>query len=143
MDHLCTRVRLLIIVRHGDRIKFARRVIAHQNATRIFPGNGRAGFNLCPRNLGIYAQTLAALRNEVVNAATALFIAGVPVLYRRITDLGVVQGNQLHDSRVQLVVVAHGRRATFQVTDVAALVRDDQRAFELTRVACVDSKISG
>src|SRR5207247_7481271 len=120
-----------------------RRVITHQNATRILPGDGRAGFDLRPRNPGIHAHTLTALRDEVVDTAAALFVAGVPVLHGGIADLGVVQSNQFHDSRVQLIAVAHRGSATFEVTDVAALIGDDQRAFELTRVPCVDSKIGG
>src|SRR5439155_8744866 len=70
-------------------------------------------------------------------------IAWVPVLYRRVLDLSVVERDQLDHSGVQLVYVADGRSAAFEVTDVGALVGDDQRAFELARVRRVNTEVGG
>jgi hypothetical protein len=62
-DHLD----LLIAVRHGDRIELASRAIPAQNAARILPGDGGAGLDLRPGNLGIVAAAVAPLGDEVIN----------------------------------------------------------------------------
>jgi hypothetical protein len=49
VNHFGAGVGLLMVVGKRNRIKFAHRVVAHQHTTWVFPGNGRAGFNLCPR----------------------------------------------------------------------------------------------
>ena len=64
-------------------------------------------------------EALAALGHEVVDAALAVLVAGVPVLDRRVLDLGVVEGDELDDRRVELVLVAHRRGAALEVADVA------------------------
>ena len=87
------------------------------------------------------AAAVAALGDEVVDAALAVGVARIPVLHRRIFDLGVVQRDQLDHGGVQLVLVAHRRGAAFQVADVGALVGDDQRALELAGVLLVDAEI--
>ena len=48
VDHFCAGVCLLLEGGDGDRVKFAHRVVTLQNATGIFPGDGRSGFDLCP-----------------------------------------------------------------------------------------------
>ena len=58
---------------------------------------------------------VAALGDEIVDAALALLVAGVPVLHRRVLDLGVVERDQLDHGGVQLVLVAHRRGAAFEV----------------------------
>ena len=80
------------------------------------------------------ALALAALGHEVVDAALAFLVAGVPVLDRRVLDRGVVERDQLDDRGVQLVLVAHRRRAPFEVADRRAFVGDDQRPLELPGV---------
>ena len=52
-----------------------------------------------------------ALGDEVIDTALALGIAGVPVLHRRVLDLGIVQRHQFHHRCVQLVFIAHRRGA--------------------------------
>ena len=59
----------------------------------------------------------AALGDEVVDAAPALRVAGVPVLHRRVLDLGVVERDQLDHRGVQLVLVALRRGAALEVAD--------------------------
>ncbi len=44
---------------------------------------------------------------------------------------------------MQLIFVADGRCAAFEVTDVGALVGDDQRAFELASVRRVNTEVGG
>ena len=44
MDHLCAGIGLLEMIGDGNGIKFTNRVIALQNATRVFPCDGGAGF---------------------------------------------------------------------------------------------------
>ena len=68
-------------------------------------------------------------------------VARIPVLDGRIFDLGVVERDQLDHRGVQLVLVAHRRRAAFEIADIGALVGDDQRALELAGIAFVDAEI--
>ena len=83
----------------------------------------------------------AALGDEVVDAALAFLVAGVPVLDRRVLDRRVVVRDELDDRGVQLVLVAHRRGAAFEVADVRAFVGDDQRALELPGVLGVDAEV--
>ena len=143
VDHLGAGVGLLIIVRHRHRIKFADRIVALQDAARIFPGDRRAGLDLGPGNLGVLAFAQAALGHEIVDAALAVLVAGIPVLHGGVLDLRVVQRDQLHDRGMQLVFIPHRRRATFQVAHVSAFVGHDQRALELAGVRRVDAEVGG
>ena len=90
VDHLRAGVGLLIIVGQRNGIKLTDGIVALQDAARIFPGDRRAGFDLRPGNLRALAETLAALGDEIVNAAFAFLVAGIPVLHGRIFDLRVV-----------------------------------------------------
>src|ERR1700733_4778913 len=142
VNHLGAGIDLLVAVRNRDRIELAARIVATQDAARIFPGDGRTGLYLRPGNLGIGTAAVAALGDEVVDAALAFGIAGVPVLHRRVLDLGVIQRNELDDGGVKLVFIALRCGASFEVTDVGALVGNDQRALELAGIALVDAEIS-
>src|SRR6185312_15572081 len=86
VDHLRAGVRLLEIVDGGDRVELPARAVAAQDAARVLPGDRRTGFHLSPRNVGIPTPALAALGDEIVDAALALGIARVPVLHRGILD---------------------------------------------------------
>src|SRR5687767_12230471 len=105
MDHFCAAIDLLIAVRNGYRIELAARVVSPQDAARILPGDSRARLDLGPADLGIAAAAVAALGDEVVDPALALLIAWVPVLNGGIFDLRIVECDQLHDRRMQLVLV--------------------------------------
>ena len=85
----------------------------------------------------------AALGDEVVNAAAALGVAGVPVLHGRVLDLGVVEGDELDHRRVELVLVAHRGGAAFQVADVGPLFGDDEGPLELAGVGGIDAEVGG
>ena len=90
---------------------------------------------------GVLAAAIAALGDEIVDAAAAGGVARIPVLDGRILDLGVVERDQLDHRRMQLVLVAHRRRAAFEIAHIGAPVGDDQRALELAGVALVDAEI--
>ena len=141
MDHLGAGIGLLVIVGDGDRIEFADGILAAQDAGRIFPGDGRARLDLRPGNLRVGAAAIAALGDEIIDAALAVLVAGIPVLDGRIFDLGVVQRDQLDDRGMQLVLVALRRRAAFEIADIGALLGDDQRALELAGFRGVDAEI--
>src|SRR3546814_8026616 len=94
----------------------------------ILPGDRRAGLHLGPGDLRVAPAAGAALGDEVVDAALAVLVAGVPVLHRRVLDLGVVQRDQLDHRRVELVLVALRRGAALEVGNVGALIGDDQGA---------------
>ncbi len=141
VDHLGAGVGLLVVVGQRDRVELADRVVALQDAAGVLPGDRRAGLDLGPGDLRVAAGALAALGHEVVDAALAVLVAGVPVLHRRVLDLGVVEGDQLDHRGVQLVLVAHRRGAALEVADVGAFVGDDQRALELAGVGRVDAEV--
>uniref|UniRef100_A0A914YIC6 Uncharacterized protein n=1 Tax=Panagrolaimus superbus TaxID=310955 RepID=A0A914YIC6_9BILA len=103
MNHLGAGIGLLAVVAQGDRVELALGIIAAQHHAGVFPGDGRASFNLRPGDVRTCATAFATLGDEVVNTAYAVFIAGVPVLHGGVLDLGVVQGDQFHDRCVQLV----------------------------------------
>ena len=83
----------------------------------------------------------AAFRHKVVDAALAVFVTGVPILDRGVLDFRFVQRHQFDHCRVQLVFVALGRRAPFEVADIAAFVRHHQRALKLARAGFVDAEV--
>src|SRR3546814_11859698 len=83
----------------GDRIEFADRGIAAQDAARIFPGHRRAGLDLRPRALARHTTTIAAFGDEVVDAADAVLVARIPILYGRLLDLGAILRDQFDDGR--------------------------------------------
>src|SRR5690606_35413353 len=142
VDHLGAGVRLLEIVGEGHRVEFADAVVPLEDAARVLPGDRRARFHLGPGDMGIPVGD-AAVGDEVVDAARALGVPGVPVLHRGILDAGAVQGHQFHHRGVELVLVPHGRGAAFEVADVAALVGDDQGALELPGLGFVDAEVGG
>src|SRR3546814_14036406 len=86
MNHLGAGVGLLMMMGEGDRIEFADRVIAAQDAARIFPGHRRAGLDLRPRDLARHTTTIAAFGDAVVDAADAVLFARIPILYGRLLD---------------------------------------------------------
>src|SRR5580704_9065945 len=75
MQHLRARIDLLVSVRHRDRIELALRVVAAQDAGRIFPGDRRTRLDLGPGDLRVPAATIAALGHEIIDAALAVLVA--------------------------------------------------------------------
>src|ERR1041385_8544809 len=80
VNHLGARVGLLPVVGERDGIEFTDGVFALQDAARIFPGDGRAGFDLRPGNLRLAPLAETALGDEIVDASPALLVARIPVL---------------------------------------------------------------
>src|SRR5215212_255909 len=128
MDHLGAGIDLLEAVGYRDRIEFAARIIAAQNAAWIFPGDGGAGLDLGPGDLGVAAAAVAALGHEIINTTPAMLVAGIPVLHGRVFDLGIFQRDQFDDRGVELVFIPHRRGAAFKIAYIGALVGDDQGA---------------
>src|SRR5665213_3520392 len=89
VDHLCAGVGLLVVRRDGDRVALAHRVVALENDARVLPGDRRTGLDLGPGDLRVHPSALAAFGHEVVDATLPRSVAGVPVLYRRVLDLGI------------------------------------------------------
>ena len=141
VDHLGAGVGLLAVVGQGHRVELAHRVVAQQHAGRVLPGDRRAGLDLGPGDLAARATALGALGDEVVDATDAVLVARVPVLHGGVLDFGVIEHDQLHHRRVQLVLVAHRCGAAFQVGHVAAGLGDDQGALELAGMAGVDPEV--
>ena len=104
VDHFGSRIGLHFSVREGDGVKFAAGIVPLQNATRVFPGNGTARFDLRPADMGIFADAFPAFRHKVVNAAFARFpVACVPVLHGAVFDARPVEGDEFHDGGMQLI----------------------------------------
>src|SRR5690606_16823321 len=141
VDHLGAGIGLLAVMGERHRVELAHGVVTAQDAAGVLPGDGGAGFHLGPADLGAGASAVAALGDEVVDAAAAFLVTGVPVLHCRVLDLGVIQGDQFHHGGVQLVFVTLRRGAAFQVADVAAFLGNDQGALELAGVALVDAEV--
>src|SRR5271169_3778181 len=118
MDHLSTGIGLLAVVGDRDRIKLADRLVPFEDAARVFPGDRRASLDLGPRDLGPGATAGAALGHEIVDAALALGVAGVPILHGRVFYLRVFMRDQLDDGSVELVLVALGCGAAFEIADI-------------------------
>src|SRR5712671_2250997 len=75
VQHLGAAVDLLIAVRNRDRIEFATRLIAAENAAWIFPGDGGTGFELRPGDFRTGTAAIAALGHEIVDATDAVLVA--------------------------------------------------------------------
>src|SRR4029079_8763981 len=104
---------------------------AAQDEAWIFPGDSRAGLDLRPGDLRVFAAAVAAFGDEIKNSASTLGITRIPVLHRRILDLGIVQSNEFDHCRMQLVFVAHRGGTALEITHVGALIDNDERTLEL------------
>src|SRR5215469_9824585 len=141
MYHLGAGIDLLAAVGDRNRVELSARIVTAQDAARVFPGDGRTGFDLGPGNPRTVALATSPLGNEVEDAAAPLGIARIPVLDRRILDLGIVERNQFDDRCVKLVLVASWSGAALQIAHIRAPVGDDEGALELAAVAFVDAEI--
>ena len=126
MNHLRTRIRLLVVVRHRHTVEFSRRVISRQNTGRVFPRNSRTGFDLRPRQPGVFAAN-SAFGHEIIDASLALLVARIPVLDGGILHLGILLDDDFDHGGMQLVLVPAGRRTPLQIADISSFVGHDQR----------------
>ena len=91
-------------------------------------------------NLAI-ATAVAALGHKIVDPALAVLVAGEPVLDRRVLDLGILHRDQFDHCSVQLVLIARGCGAAFEVAHIRAFIGDQQRALKLAGLGLVDAEI--
>ena len=141
MDHLRTRIGLLVIIGHGNRVKLTYRVITRQDTARIFPSDRRTGLYLRPRDLATLTFAQTSFRHEVIDTAFTFLITRIPVLYGRILHLSTLVRHDLHDSGMQLVLVTHRRRTSFQITYIRLIVSDNQGTLELSGISGIDTEI--
>ena len=113
--HLGACVGLLVVVGHGHRVELGHGVVATENARGIFPGDGRAGFHLCPREFAVHATQVATLGHQVEHAAFAMLVARIPVLYGGVFHFSVVLDDDFHNGGMELVLVAHRCGAAFKI----------------------------
>ena len=139
--HLGAGVCLLVAPGHGYGIEFTYGIIPAQDAAGVLPGDGGTSFHLGPGNVRTITSAVPALGDEVVNAADAVFISGIPVLHRGVLDLCIFHGDEFHHGRVELVFIPHGRSAAFKVTDETALVCNDEGTLELAGFGFIDTEI--
>src|SRR3989338_513449 len=143
MNHLRAGVGLLKMIGERHRIKFAGRIIPDQDAAWVLPRDRRACLDLRPGNLRIFALTFTAFWHKIINPAlSGLRITGIPILYRRILDLGMVERHKLYDRRVELVRIKPRGSTSFQIAYVTIVFTNNQRSFKLSRAFGVDAKIS-
>src|SRR3546814_17021866 len=90
----------------------AHRIVALQDAGRVFPGDRRAGLDLGPRDLRVAAPAGAPLGHEVVDAADAVLVARIPVLHGRVFDLRVVRSEERRVGK-ECVRTCRSRWSTF------------------------------
>ena len=141
MNHLRTGICLLIIISHSHRIKLCCRVIACQYTGRILPRDRRTGFHLCPGQFAIHPFAVAAFRYKVVYPAFAFGISRIPVLNSTVFHFRTVMYHNLHDSRVQLIFIAHRCRTSLQIRHIRVIIRYNQRTFKLARITGIDTEI--
>ena len=141
MNHLRSRVGLLIIVGNSDGIEFRRTVIATKNARGVFPRDGGARLHLRPREFAALTTQVATLGHQIQHTALAVFIARIPVLNGRILHFRTIHHDNLDDGRVQLVFIAHGGGAAFEIADIRIVVGNNQRTLKLPRIAGIDAEI--
>ena len=139
--HLGARVGLLVVVGEGHAVELGLATLAGEDTTGVLPRDGAARLHLRPRQAAVAAAQMATLGDEVQHAAAAVLVAGIPVLDRAVLDLGVVHHHDFHNGRVELVFVAHGGGAAFEVGDVGIVVADDERALKLPCSTGVDAEI--
>ena len=141
MYHLGTRIGLLVVVGHGYGVELALRVIPREDARGVFPCDGRPCLHLCPRQLAVGTTAVTALGDEVVHTATALGIAGVPVLHGAVLHLGTLHHYNLHDGGMQLVLITHRSRAALEVRHIAVVIGHDERTLKLARIGHIDAEV--
>ena len=105
VNHLCTRISLLLIVCNSDTEKFPDTVVSFQDAARIFPRYRRTGFYLSPADFGS-AVAQAPLCDKVKDASFAIFVSRIPVLYCAVSYLSFIVRDNLNNSRVELVFIS-------------------------------------
>ena len=118
MNHLCSGIGLLIVVCYSHRVELGEGVVSLKYCTRIFPGNGRTCLHLSPEEFGVLSLAYSSLGYKVIYAASALFVARIPVLHGRVFNLCILHYHNLHNCGVQLTLAALRSRTALQVAHV-------------------------
>ncbi len=139
--HLGARIGLLKIIGHGHAVELANAAVTLEDTAGILPCDGTAGLHLRPRNLRVVAAAQPALSHQVVHATTSLAVARVPVLHRRVLDLGTLLGHNFDYGRVQLIFVTHRRRTALKVAHIRIVIGHNKRALKLARTGRIDAEI--
>ena len=142
VNHLGTRIGLLVVIRYSYRIEFGYRVVSGQDTARIFPRNGRTGFHLRPAQLTVYPLTMSTFGHKVVDTSLTFSITRIPVLYGRVFHFRTIVYHDFNDSCMKLVFVTLWSGTTFQIGYIAIIIGHDQRTFELTGIRRIDTEIS-
>ncbi len=140
VDHLRARVRLLPVISNGHRVELGGRVVAFEDARRVFPRDGGTGLDLRPGQACVLVGD-AAFGNKIIDTALTVLVARVPVLDGGVLDLGVLVNHYLDDRCMELVLIAHRSCTALQIGEVSTLVGDEQRALELTGLAGIDAEV--
>ncbi len=143
VNHLGAGVGLLPVVGHGNGVEFTHRVVAHQDAPGIFPGDGRSRLHLRPTDLRITPFAYSTFGDEIVDAAFPVFITRIPVLNSRILHLRILKRHDFYNCSMELIFIPLRRRAPFHVAHVGAFFGDDQGALELSCIGGIDPEIGG
>ena len=99
--------------------------LAINSETVYMINNIEARLDLCPRYFRVVTTTNSAFCHEVIDTAFAVFIAWIPVLYRRIFHFGVSLCDNLHYSGVKLILITLRGGAAFHITYVSTFISDD------------------
>ena len=83
----------------------------------------------------------ATLGYKVVDTALTLLIAGIPILHRRVFNVGILLYDNLNNGSMQLIFVALRCCAALQVAYIRALVRHDKRTLELSRTLGINAEV--
>ena len=143
VNHLRTSVCLLIVVGYGNRVELSLRAVATQDTWRIFPCDGRASLHLSPWEFRVYTAQVTAFGHKVEHTALAVLVARIPVLHSWVFYLRIFVYHNFNYGSMQLVFIAHGSCATFQITYITTIVAHNEGTFKLSCVASIDAEISG
>ncbi len=142
VNHLGTRISLLIVVGYGNAVELSHRVIATQDARRILPSDSRTCLHLCPTQLRVDTTQVASLGHKIEDATLSVLITRIPVLHGRVFYLGIVLDDNLDDSRMELVLITHWCGTSLQVRYVCIIIGDNQGTLKLTCVAGIDTEVT-
>ena len=70
-----------------------------------------------------------------------MFVAWIPILNGGVFHLGIVLNNNLYDGCMQLIFIAHGGCTAFKIAYIGIIFGYNEGAFELSRVASVNSEV--
>ena len=97
MYHLGTRISLLKVVGHSNRIELCLWVIATQHTTWIFPCNSRTSFYLSPRQLAVVSSQMSSFCNEIQHPSFSVSISWIPVLNSAVFHLCILHDYNLNN----------------------------------------------